>query len=436
MNTTYDNTNIVHSERKKEASAGRKNAADSPYILDTLAQLGKNTLNRVENDGEIEGFDVAAATTKDDKKSLLKRARRKYMTGAYLGALIDASKNNEKSTLHKSYWNSYHCARLLTLRSDGLLSGRYCKNRWCLVCNSIRTAQYINRYQPVLETWEDKHFVTLTIPNVAAEQLPVAMEEIYLVFAKIKDRLKKRFRHGQSPKFVGLRKLECTYNPDRNDYHPHFHFIVKEGKTAGQLKKLWVQEWNKGFLAAVWGEASDAAQDMRKANDKSTLELFKYFTKVIQKPNKDGKRLIYADAMDVIFNAVRGRRVFQPFGFKAPKADPENEEVTTDDVFAIMEYTWEGSDWHAEQMVVDHETGEVTEKTEDLTGYKPSEKVKEMAESVVIRKGGQWTGAGGILPEKPITIKPIDGRKAHEHHERKSKKAQREDMEKVLKSNL
>lgn len=381
--TPNGNTNlpfVTHSHKQ-----GKKEKCALP--LDTLAQLGTNDLEQ--------DFNLSAQTSAEDKKALRKRARRKYMTGTYLGALVDVSKATEKSTLLKSYWNSYHCAKELTLRSDGKVTGHYCKNRWCLVCNSIRTAQLINKYMPVLENWQEKQFVTLTVPNCSAGNLPVTLEEMYKAFATVKDRMKKQHQRGQAPKFVGLRKMECTYNAERNDFHPHFHFIVDHPETGNNLIDYWLQEWNKNsFDNTVRGAADRKAQDIRPADDKSVIELFKYFTKVVQKPNKDGKRLIFADAMDVIFNAVKGKRVFQNFGFKLPKletAEAEAAEPTEEEVYAIMEYVWKDSDWVANFERIDMETGETYSSVDELTGYEPNEKIKEMASNVVLRSDHDWT---------------------------------------------
>lgn len=360
--------------------------------LDKLAQLVTKEKNYQEQDFD---FNLVAGVDASNKNALRKRARRKYMTNAYNWALVKASKKSEKSTLLKSYLNTHYCAKELTLRSDGNVTGHYCKNRWCLVCNSIRTAQLINRYQPIFESWPEKYFVTLTVPNCSAGNLPVTLEEMYRAFAAVKNRIKVQHHRGQAEKLVGVRKMECTYNATRNDFHPHFHFIVNNRRAAHSLLRYWLEQWNKNsFDNLVRGMALRRAQDLRKANNKSVLELFKYFTKVVQKPNKDGQRLIYADAMDVVFNAVKGKRVFQNFGFKLPKLDPselKEDEPKQDEVYAIMEYIWKDSDWVASVERVNTETGELYSSTDELTGYQPNEKLKAMADNVVMRSGHDWT---------------------------------------------
>lgn len=371
--------------------------------------------------GFCDGLHIEARTKFDDRGTLLKRARRKYLTGGYIGALVDAAKLNGESELTQSYWNTWHCSRTLTLQSNGNISGSYCKNRWCLVCNAIRTAQLIKRYSPTLEEWQDKHFVTLTIPNVEADDLPGALELMYQTFLKCKERLKKRSQRGQCPKFEGLRKLECTYNPERNDFHPHFHVIVSTAEAARQLYDSWLDTYNKSFEAAVWGNATPSAQDLRPATDGATMELFKYFTKVIQGSGKEG-RLVYADALDKIFNAVKGKRVFQPFGFTTPPAELTAEEKTEaeEQAYALAEYTWdkEKSDWAIDGLAVDPETGEVMEVAEQLTNYQPGDALRDLVENkVVIRPGHSWKRYA-----KPRIILYQGGQVVDEEEQRELKK--------------
>ena len=70
--------------------------------LDTLA-LGGKKQNKHENQHspgcDCDNFEVEARTKFGDKKTLLKRARRKFLTDGYIGALVDAAKLNSKSSL-------------------------------------------------------------------------------------------------------------------------------------------------------------------------------------------------------------------------------------------------------------------------------------------------------------------------------------------------
>ena len=160
---------------------------------------------------------------------------------------------------------------------------------------------------------------------------------------------------------VGLRKLEVTYNAIRNDFHPHYHLVVSGHQVAGDL----VSEWLKTFP-----EAHRSAQDIRPADMDSTMELFKYFTKLLTKKGK-GPAVVYAGALDVIFQAMKGLRVFQPMGLRKDVSEDIDEvqaEVYQDlDIDDDGIWQWTDHDW------VQKATGEV------LSDYNPSAALQELA---------------------------------------------------------
>jgi hypothetical protein len=248
----------------------------------------------------LRNLDTKAQLGTNGKKHLVSKAKKKYLSSKISGAL--ASLNN--SDLGKSYWGSQYCnARLNAV--DGRLRSQYCNARWCITCNKIRMAKLLQGYVTPLSKLEEKYFVTLTVPNCNAKDLGVTIREMLSQCKNIMETLKKRKQRGlKTYQLVGIRKMECTYNSDRNDYHPHFHFIINGESAANDLKNEWIKRHPT---------CSEKAQDVRKANDSSTVELFKYFAKIIGK-NKKGELGIYIKPLDVIFCAMRGLRVFQPFG--------------------------------------------------------------------------------------------------------------------------
>src|SRR5450631_3241280 len=95
-------------------------------------------------------------------KPLMGRAKRKFITQKMVLGLIDVTQNNNTPLRKKGYWNTYHCqSKVYTV--GGRLYGKYCKNRFCTLCCSIRKAEITNRYLPVIQSWPDPYFVTLTI---------------------------------------------------------------------------------------------------------------------------------------------------------------------------------------------------------------------------------------------------------------------------------
>lgn len=278
------------------------------------------------------------------KIELRKKARKKFVSARVSAALFG---ENPK----KSYQNSQNCSATLWSDQNGTLHANYCKNRWCSTCNSIRTAILINQYAPEIQNMQNAYFVTLTAPTVPIEKLKSEIELYQKTFRQIIHCNKYRGR------FKGLRKLECTIRPD-DLYHPHFHCVI-DGKENAQLL---VQEWCKRMPGAY-----RAAQDIRKADERSTIELFKYFTKLFKRKSDGTYEKVNYARLERIMSTIAGKRIFQPFGgLQKPVNWIETDIVETETPAETDKiYEWVGDDW------VEKESGEL------LTGYKPSASLVE-----------------------------------------------------------
>jgi len=320
-----------------------------------------------------------------DNVALLKRARHKYFTYAFVVPLMKL-----ESPLEQSYRNTYYCCETLTERNgivrdysyrmmnngEVIITSSYCKNRWCTVCNRIRTAILINAYKPVLDSWDDKYFVTLTIPNVPADKLLSAIDSLGAEFRKVKEVFYRQHRRKKrDTPLIGFRKLECTYNPERHDYHPHYHIIVRGEEMAKELLAEWLNRYP---------EAVEEAQNVQKADDASVMELFKYFTKLITKTKGKGSAVLIRP-LDIIFQAMKGRRTFQNFGFKHEIVEDEliseeakrlAEEIEGEAITVVYEWVQELTDW------IEKQSGGV------LTGYQPTPAFRQLVESIDYRRGG------------------------------------------------
>ena len=342
--------------------------------LDTLAQLGTNP----KTDPKDIGF-------------LVKRARAKTFTVPL--SINLASLNTD---LKKSYWNSYYCNHTLT-QEGNKITGKYCNNRWCSVCNRIRTRNLIEGYHAPLVKLNDKQFVTLTLPNCTGGKLRETIDFMLQSCKKVQEVFKKRHLRGkQDWQLVGIRKLECTYNYKTSTYHPHFHFLV-EGEVAA---KELVNEWLKRVPTAL-----RQAQDYRKADEGAETELFKYFAKIVTKTEKGFTTFV--EPLDVIFTAMRGLRVFQPIGLKKDVSedidDQDSQEVDgIEERCAEWKWVKRGHDW------VDKSTGEV------LTGYIPSDSMNRLIDNMIIRPKSTDTETITVLQndkkmENQNSIVPFEG---------------------------
>jgi hypothetical protein len=282
----------------------------------------------------------------------LKRAKVKFTQQKLLRALVKLG-----SPLAKKYDATLFCSSVLEQDGNKLRS-RFCNNRWCNICNRIRTAKLIKGYGAAIESMIDPRFVTLTVPNVSATELRAEIRRMISEFRKIQELRRKH----KKPLIRGIRKLEVTYNPDLQNFHPHFHFIVEGEAAADELIEAWLDRNTT---------ADKRGQDQRQA--KNPIELFKYFAKLTSKSKSDtiiikaGKMVrieySYPEALDLVFQAIEGTRIIQPIGgIKYIKEDIEDLETVVVEDLEPEEALWiyQDRDW------VNVYTGEL------LTGYEPS----------------------------------------------------------------
>jgi hypothetical protein len=376
--TTPANLHNIHQERSKPKAArgiptlggvySKSALKDNPVglsetrsrtnqrpLLDNIAQL---TTKLCINNLETTTTTTTTTKTAPNYEALRRRARSKYYTSAVAKGLYSLDTDLKKS-YGQTAWN---CAISIEQTGEKFKS-KYCNQRWCTVCNRIRTAKLLGGYEPVLSQLKDLQFVTLTIPNVKAQFLRKAIKEMIAASRSIqKAAQKKHERDSGALQLIGIRKVECTYNHIANTFHPHFHFLIQGKEAAEHLKTEWLKHYSN---------ASECSQDIRPAKEGSTQELFKYFSKLVTKIN--GEAITLLQPLDVIFTAMRGLRTFQPLGLK--KYISEDIEVLQAEVIEGAEpqtalWTWQNSDW------VHEDTAEA------LTGHLPSEQSNKLIEGI------------------------------------------------------
>lgn len=285
-------------------------------------------------DEDLEIIELNKSTNFNAKDVLRKRASAKWLTNQLMYEMVKL-----KSPLHQGYVNTLNCSSELKAENGKITAIKYCKNRWCLICSRIRTAVAINRYYETIESWgDDKYFVTLTLPNCRADELSDVVVEMLDNLKKIRDVFYKR-----KINFVGLRKLEVTFNKTENTFHPHFHFIIKGLEVSEILLSEWLKRYPK---------AESFCQDIRACDNRSAKEMFKYFQKLISSKSikkEDGEinpvnywKTVNVEALDIIFQAVKNRRIYQSFGFKAKiVSDIEIESIDIGEINPeIQYYSW------------------------------------------------------------------------------------------------
>jgi hypothetical protein len=276
--------------------------------------LNKDTLkyNSISQDTTLDTLELTSETFFDKShESLYWSAVRKRNTIEKVKALFDVSGD-------KIYWKAFHC-NTTYLQNGQTLVGSLCRKRWCNHCNRITTAEKIKGYQEPLKQLADEdqlYLVTLTAPTVQARQLRSEIEKRYKTWNRVKDRLRK-----QGIKINGIRKLEVTFSVEKDWYHPHFHLIVQGKLESELLRDYWLEDYKK---ADIKGNhiipIGTTAKDL--------LEVFKYAQKDIVKDETT------ATATHIIFEALKGKRIFNSYGKIRKVKEPEEEKTES------IKYEW------------------------------------------------------------------------------------------------
>jgi hypothetical protein len=336
---------------------GKNTPQPSRKAVHTLAQTG--TADSKDLIKSQEKIVLGSGSDLSDSKASKGRAKRKLVSQAMNLGLIAAVEAKGEPERKQAYWNAYHCQDKL-LKHEDRVHGKYCKTRFCTRCSSIRKAEILNRYLPVMKTWEAPYFITLTVRSVSARNLKKWISGFKTAFTKIVDRLQKRNERGNGVRPVGIQSLECNFNPEKRTYNPHLHLIVESEAVADALIKEWLSLWTPKH-------AIRKCQDKQRVRniEQCLIEVIKYSTKVFTDPDVMNKgkapKKVYAAALDNIFQAMEPHRIFDRFGFNLPKTEKESKVQVVpvshcqEYVFAVEVYDW------------------VSEKTgERLTGFCPT----------------------------------------------------------------
>lgn len=279
-----------------------------------------------------------------DKRALKGRAKRK-LTAQVLSVLVasELEKRGEME-LARTFWNTFHCQRNL-VQHQGRIYGKYCKNRCCPLCASIRKAEIINRYLPLIQTWEDPHFVTLTQKSVPFKKLERWFYGVDKAFRQIKDKYKKRNQRGKDIKLMGIKCLECNFNPKRKTYNPHLHLIVPNKAMADLLRMEWQEKWTDKYAKPI-------GQHQRRVGhlERDLIEIIKYGSKIFTDFDaRDKGKMppkIYVAALINIYKAMKPYRLFEHFGFDLPKYEKNRAQTVVpseqckDFIYAHEVYDW------------------------------------------------------------------------------------------------
>lgn len=207
-------------------------------------------------------------------------------------------------------------------------SSWFCRNRLCPMCIKRRSLrQYAEACRLVgampQGTW--LHLV-LTIPNVKFDDLGEAISRMNKASSEFfrEKEIKRAFRGV-------LRVLEVSYNPIRDDWHPHFHCLIWAPKSYCTNPKLYIKQQR---LLELWRGAIKLPVNqvfISRVKDPMAAipEIVKYCFKPYESNGAQG--VTELEFYEKIYAALHGRRCVQTYGeirrtVRALRIDLEGDE--------------------------------------------------------------------------------------------------------------
>lgn len=209
-------------------------------------------------------------------------------------------------------------------------------------------------YGSQVAKWSEIGFLTLTDVAVFGDQIEATIMARNGKFRQIQDGLRRKV------KLCGLRGMEITYNANVDTYHIHYHFLIEGMAEAEAYRQEWIR---------LTPTCAPYLQKLIKADMGAMMELLKYPVKV-QLRNRNGN--FYPEALDLIFQTIKGRRTIQPFG-GLKKVSEDITDLNEGETEAGVDgnYRWKRQDWFN------------LETNKPLSGYEPEGKIDVFYQEII-----------------------------------------------------
>lgn len=215
-----------------------------------------------------------------------------------------------------------------------LSGGNFCKNRFCPFCSWLKAKKTAFELLELIKVVEHKEnlaflFIGLTAPNVKKDELRDEIDDFNKSFKRLFET--KEFR-AFNKGFI--RKLEITYNRERDDYHPHFHLIVAVNKSyftsrdymsKRRLLELWQRAKRDNTITQV------DIKPCKMDTVKSVMELATYSA-------KQNDLYLDKDVFDGFYQGLYRKKILVYNGiFKEYRQFLKNGDIKPDEVLELRE---------------------------------------------------------------------------------------------------
>lgn len=238
----------------------------------------------------------------DDVVLQVKRHRKKEVSQKIAIMLKDYAEENfpEDKIFQRKMLRQIRCSSFIQELDNGNLISHYCKEKTCLVCNSIRAAKFLDKYKSQIEKRSFIYHNVLSIRNPSDENLKNDIDKMFKFFNQ--SSIKRNKRYLELNKVIDfVRTFEVTFNSRAKTYHIHFHCLIG-GEIENEVieyGKILIDYWLKYFK-----DKADLKAQYLEKQQKSILENFKYLFKLKDISKKEIPMLY------TFLKAVQNKRLF------------------------------------------------------------------------------------------------------------------------------
>lgn len=237
------------------------------------------------------------------------------------------------------------------------LSGaNFCGNRFCPHCSFNKARKDAIEFDVLIKYIKEKYnysflFLTLTAPNVKGDFLDNEIRDYYKSIKRLFELKRvKNISKGY------IRKLEVTYNSDKDTYHPHYHILIAVNKsyftdTKSYLSRNeWLELWQNSKR-----DSSITQLDIRKVKEN---ELFNSVLEISKYVSKDSNYLFSKEVFEVFYNSLKGKQYYTFTGVfkdshKLYKDNKLNYLKEVDEIEYIYKiyYIWKNSNYNLKNIL-------------------------------------------------------------------------------------
>lgn len=136
------------------------------------------------------------------------------------------------------------CMNFVSVTNFGIVTGSYCKNKYCPVCSKIKEFKNKTLIEELLNNFSDRTilfttFTTKTITVTGIEEVKEHRENLTKAYSKLIRKLKNVTGY--------IKKIEVVYTKETNKLNIHIHAIllVKNYANSYVTQKKWLEHWQE-----------------------------------------------------------------------------------------------------------------------------------------------------------------------------------------------